>query len=222
MVFELPDLDEETLIELFDTITESLDSIEMSVTNLTANPEDQETLNKLFRELHSVKGNFRVCFMTPFSGYTHSIEEMFSEIRQGRFEFSPAMSEVTLGALDKLRAKMDQIRTTGEIDTDDMEVVSQGFLTIATSEAEDILNATNQLIRLICGAQTEELPVDIALPDIQLPEKQAINTQGLEDDIKYFSTLANLLDGRLPEWGGTNASLIGHCLCCSPLPTLHH
>ncbi len=209
MLFALPDIDDELLHDLSENISDSLDAVELGLDRLLVEPSDEDSLHKLFRDLHSIKGNFRVCFMGPFCDLVHVIEEVFAQIRGGRFVFSPAVREITLGAIDTLRVNMGLIKQAGEIDTQGMEVIAQGFFTILSADPESVDAHVHDLMRTMIGAESEALPVAVELPQCKPIEDAIISVSGLENDLSYFQTLAFLLDGRVPYWIVRTERLMG-------------
>ncbi len=218
MELTIPELDEDVLHELLDTINESLDEVEIALENLNADPSRDDILNDIFRHLHSIKGNFRVCFLGPFSNYVHAIEETFSEIRNGRLKFSPIIKEVTLIAVDKLRANMELIEHSTQMDTTEMEEISHHFLMVATAETDQADGAAKNLLNTIVGEDTTELPVAVELPVGEVPAKPTINSEELDNDIRYFQSLALLLERRIPNWRGRAERMLG--IVTSVLPYL--
>lgn len=105
------DFDPETLKLLRDTfrseleerlqvITEELLRLEKGVENTTR----QETLNTVFREAHSIKGAARGVGLESVGAIAHSLESMFSSLKQGNAVPSPENIDLCLEALDRMRS----------------------------------------------------------------------------------------------------------------------
>lgn len=216
MQFALPDLDDDTLHELLDTINESLDDIEIDLETLSSNPGDDDTINDIFRHLHSIKGNFRVCFLGPFSNFTHAIEETYAEIRSARLLFSPAIKEITLLSIDKLRSYMELLNRNHEIDTQEMEKIGHHFLTVATADADGADEAAHQLLGVITGSELSTVPIDADISEPE-PESEVVpnsvhlseNDDTTQKDIRYFQELSLLLEARSPFWLGRTQRNMG-------------
>lgn len=129
----LPDIDQETINELITCIHEAIDAIEIELDLLAQEPDNQEALHRLFRHLHSIKGNFRMCLLDPFTAYVHEVEETISEIRNGNQRFSVLIKEACLFALDRLRHFMDLLQQYGEIEQEEMADIGHHFCAIAQS-----------------------------------------------------------------------------------------
>jgi len=209
MELALPELEEDILHELLDTINESLDDVEIGLENLNADPSRCEVLDDIFRHLHSIKGNYRVCFLGPFSNYVHAIEETFAEIRSGRLKYSPLIKEITLIAIDRLRANMDLLDQNNNLDTSEMEQISHHFLMVATAEANKADQAAKTLLDTIVGIDSTEMPIAVELPDSEPPAPTPIISDELDNDIRYFQSIAFLLEGRNSFWRGRTQRMLG-------------
>ena len=148
MNFSLPDIERETVDELIVSIHEALDEIEPSLGELAADPDRMDILNDLFRNLHTVKGNFRMCFLEPFTDYVHEIEEAISEVRKGSMRFSEPLKDAVLIGLDKLRTNMDVLQVEGELDISDMQTYGEYFQRLAKGGPELVATPADELIAL--------------------------------------------------------------------------
>lgn len=190
MGFALPDLDRETIDELILSIQEALDEIEPALASLATEPNQPELLNDLFRHLHTIKGNFRMCFLDPFTEYVHEIEDTVSEVRKGRLAFSPILKDALLFGLDKLRDYMDLLRQQGECDTEAMKRYGDYFEQLASSPAETVDALAIRLFELSAHAAATAASADT--------EPQ----QSTQPTLEFFKNAALKLDQRLPQREG--------------------
>lgn len=211
MGFALPDLDRETIDELILSIQEALDEIEPALSALAANPDQPDLLNDLFRHLHTVKGNFRMCFLDPFTEYVHEIEDTVSEFRNGRLQFSPVLRDAILFGLDKLRDYMDLLRQKGECDTDDMKRYGDYFEQLASAPAEAVDALAIRLFELTNHGDEHAVTTEVTQPDTE-EENPA------QEAMAFFKNAAIKLDQRLPNRVGRTAML--EALAALMLPQL--
>ncbi|MEE4200714.1 chemotaxis protein CheA [Erythrobacter sp.] len=68
---------------------------------------DGETINAIFRAVHSVKGGAGAFGYIPTQGFTHVFENLLGDVREGKIELSGELVELMLGALDILRDHID-------------------------------------------------------------------------------------------------------------------
>lgn len=195
MGFALPDLDQETIDELILSIQEALDEVEPALELLASEPDRADVLNDLFRNLHTIKGNFRMCFLDPFTDYVHEVEDTVSEVRKGRLRFSPVLKDALLLGLDKLRDYMERLRSQGEVDTAAMRAWGHNFQQLANSSAEQVDALAQQLFDLNVSGTTPD-PANDASGD------------SLDQDLAFFKSTALKLDQRLPKRAGRTDRLL--------------
>jgi len=89
---------------------EHLDALEGNLLVLEGNPGDRESLDEVFRHLHSVKGMAASMHYEVMARLAHRLEDLASEAREsGRGLSSPAV-EVLLQGLDVLRVQLQAVR----------------------------------------------------------------------------------------------------------------
>lgn len=205
MAFSLPDdLDAEILGELIASIQDALDEVEPALEELAANPNSENILNDLFRNLHTIKGNFRMCFLTPFTDYVHGIEESISEVRKGRLAFSPTLKETSILALDRLRHHMDELRQQGECETDEMESIGSRFLAISLADhAADVEALITQLLSELRAGD-----INTAAEATTVVAAPSSEQQIRDEQLHFFQASADKLELKLYGQSGRSQQLL--------------
>ena len=67
----------------FEESLEGLDVMESELLNLTPGDVDNETINTIFRAAHSIKGGSGTFGFTHVSDFTHVLETLLDQIREG-------------------------------------------------------------------------------------------------------------------------------------------
>lgn len=212
MRFEIPELEVGRLTELFDGVYEVLDESENELNRLSADPHDIDTIKFLYLNFHATKDNFVITGLQPFGDYLHAIEETYAEILNGNLVYTPIVKEVTLGALDRLRSSMAKIALEGAVDTEDLLEISTVFSELAHSDAEHEDEHAKNVLQVLIGLEgrgTGFIPPELELSTSEVSASHAVNVHGLDDDLKYFQTMAYLLDSRVPYWSGRVEKLMG-------------
>ncbi len=84
---------------------ESFEGIEiMESTLLSLDSDDKEAIDSIFRAAHSIKGSAGTFGLTMVSEFTHHVETMLDELRDGRRKFSDHDKELLLKATDVIKA----------------------------------------------------------------------------------------------------------------------
>ena len=81
---------------------ELLDDIEETVLDLEQNPEDEETINRLFRAMHTIKGSGAMFGFDDIADFTHHIETALDKVRQGSVRVNKELINLILASRDQI------------------------------------------------------------------------------------------------------------------------
>ncbi len=95
---------------------ESLVQLESVLLELGNTPTDTDLVGKAFRALHTIKGSGMMFGFDEVAAFTHHIETAFDAVRSGRLSATPDLINLTLGALDQIKAMLDQAAGHGTAD----------------------------------------------------------------------------------------------------------
>jgi two-component system, chemotaxis family, sensor kinase CheA len=93
---------EEILQLFFEESFEGLDTMESGLLTLD-NSANRETINTIFRAAHSIKGGAGTFGFMEISGFTHSVETLLDEMRNGTRGITPDALQVLLQSVDVIR-----------------------------------------------------------------------------------------------------------------------
>src|ERR1700730_5266087 len=93
---------EEILTLFFEESFEGLDTMESGLLTLKGGT-DRETINTIFRAAHSIKGGAGTFGFMEISGFTHSVETLLDEMRNGTRDITPDALQVPLTSVDAIR-----------------------------------------------------------------------------------------------------------------------
>lgn len=86
----------------FQECEEGLAAMEGNFAALRDGDRDSETINAVFRCVHSIKGGAGAFGHERLQAYTHQYETLLDLIRNGTLELTPALLDVVVGAFDML------------------------------------------------------------------------------------------------------------------------
>lgn len=109
---------------------EGLELMESSLLNLEQG--DDETINSIFRAAHSIKGGAGTFGFGHVTDFTHLVETLLDEMRDGRRDINPPEIEVLLESVDCIRLMIEAIHN--ETDYDDSSIIE------VTKKLEILLN----------------------------------------------------------------------------------
>ena len=89
-----------------------LDKLEDLLLTLENNKEDQETIQAIFRAMHTIKGSAGMFGFDEISRFTHEVETAFDGVRNGRIVVTSDLVSITLAARDHIRNMLEDSEST--------------------------------------------------------------------------------------------------------------
>jgi len=80
-----------------------LSEIDEAALNLSEG-DTEETINRIFRAFHTVKGSSGMCGLIAVADFTHHIETLLDQVRSGSVTATPELAELVLAGSDQIRA----------------------------------------------------------------------------------------------------------------------
>ena len=117
-------MDTSQYLEIFiDETKEHLQNLNEQLLIIEKEPENADTINEIFRAAHSLKGMAGTMGYKRMQRLTHDMENVFSEIRNGKMKVSADLIDVVFQCLDALEGYLDNILQTSDEGTDDNEPI---------------------------------------------------------------------------------------------------
>ena len=104
---------DDLLADFLTECSENLAELDLAVVRLERTPNDQPTLSLIFRLVHTIKGTCGFLGLPRLEKVAHASETVLDKFRNGTLSVSPGGIGVILAALDRIRAIVDGISTTG-------------------------------------------------------------------------------------------------------------
>jgi len=97
---------------------EGLEIMETELLNLDPGTADNEIINTIFRAAHSIKGGSGTFGLNDVAKFTHVMETLLDEMRDGRRDVTQEAVDILLNSVDVLREMLSSLRAEGDVDTD--------------------------------------------------------------------------------------------------------
>lgn len=153
-------MDTSQYLELFiDETKEHLQTLNEHILVLEKDPENEDTINEIFRAAHTLKGMSGTMGFTRMQRLTHDMENAFQEIRNGNMKANAKLIDVLFRGLDALESYLDEISGSGSEGTEDNEDIIQ-----------DLNNIINECMG---GGSTDEAPAEVAPAAEPAPAEEA-------------------------------------------------
>jgi two-component system, chemotaxis family, sensor kinase CheA len=97
---------------------EILVELEAALLALNENRNDKELVGRAFRALHTLKGSGAMFGFDELAAFSHNLENAFDEVRNGRLQISSELIDLSLVALDQIKAMLEQATVDQSISAD--------------------------------------------------------------------------------------------------------
>ena len=111
----------------FEESLEGLDAMEAELLNLDPGNEDMETINTIFRAAHSIKGGSGTFGFTSVSDFTHVLETLLDQIRDGQRALTAEHVNLLLKSVDCLRGMLAALQSEQEPDLTEADEIRKRF-----------------------------------------------------------------------------------------------
>ena len=133
-------MDVSQYLEIFiDESAEHLQTLSDCIMAIEKEPDNNDTINEVFRAAHSLKGMAGTMGFKRMQHLTHDMENVFQEVRSDRVKVTSGMIDLLFKCLDALEGYLDNIKSTSDEGAEDNEVIIKelnDFIAKADGEAE--------------------------------------------------------------------------------------
>jgi len=100
---------------------EMLENMEQCLLALEKNPEDEESINSLFRSAHTIKGSSGMFGIDIIEKFTHRVENVLDNVRNNVIKISPELIQVLLNSHDHIDIMLQTYEGGQTTLTDDLQ-----------------------------------------------------------------------------------------------------
>ena len=102
------DVDRDALQGFIDESNDSLQGIESDFVALENDPGNAEIINRIFRPVHSLKGNSGFFGLTNINKFSHRLENLLDSCRKGEIIINNKVIDILLKGVEYLQAMLDR------------------------------------------------------------------------------------------------------------------
>src|SRR5208282_1485516 len=88
---------------------ENLAQLDLDLVTLEKSPTERETLARVFRTLHTVKGTAGFLGLEKLQAVAHAGENLLSRLREGELVFNAEIASALLKVVDAVRQMLEQV-----------------------------------------------------------------------------------------------------------------
>ena len=149
-------------LEIFiDETKEHLQTLNDQVLIMEQDPDNSDTVNEIFRAAHSLKGMAGTMGFKRMQRLTHDLENVFSEIRNGKMSVTPDIVDVVFKSLDALENYLASIQESADEGTEDNEEIINLLNAIMDGGVRqpDIPDELDETVAIATSAPAKAAPV---------------------------------------------------------------
>ncbi|MFK5913919.1 MAG: chemotaxis protein CheA [Woeseiaceae bacterium] len=113
------------LATFYEESFEGLDIMETELLALDVGEADLETINTIFRAAHSIKGGSGTFGLNDVAKFTHVMETLLDEMRDGKRDVTQEGVTILLESVDILREMLSTLQAEEELDVESIAIVKQ-------------------------------------------------------------------------------------------------
>ncbi|MBQ8325718.1 MAG: chemotaxis protein CheA [Lachnospiraceae bacterium] len=131
-------MDVSQYLEIFiDETKEHLQNLNTQILELEQDPNNENTVNEIFRAAHSLKGMAGTMGYKRMQALTHDMENVFSEVRNGNIKVKAGMIDILFQCLDALDEYLNNIQSSADEGTNDNEPLIKSLKAILDDKSEE-------------------------------------------------------------------------------------
>ncbi len=129
------DLQQQLIKDLLIESTEGLDRFDREMLVLEKREGTPETLNVIFRVIHTIKGTAGCLGLSKIESVAHVGENLLDSLREGKLTATPEMITTLLAYADALRAMLNNLENTGNEGSADYSILLQQLQDFQTGKS---------------------------------------------------------------------------------------
>ncbi|NLV02139.1 chemotaxis protein CheA [Haloferax volcanii] len=118
-------MDEELYQAFITESEESITQLNNSLLSLESNPDDTEAIDDIFRQAHTLKGNFGAMGFDNAATVAHAVEDLLDEIRHERLDVTAERMDLVFDGMDLIVDILHDIEENGESTIDPSDTVEE-------------------------------------------------------------------------------------------------
>ncbi len=101
--------DSEIFLEFLSEVHDHLEDSESNVLSIEDDVCEYETINSIFRSIHSIKGSAGFLGLTKMQGLSHELETLLDKVRKDEIAITQEIINISLSSIDILRKLRDNL-----------------------------------------------------------------------------------------------------------------
>ncbi|MET1255140.1 Hpt domain-containing protein [Aliikangiella maris] len=138
-------LEDEVKQEFYEDVLAAIKDIGECATTLESGA-DAQVIDRMFRSLHTVKGNCNMVFLTTFVETSHKLEDLFSNIRSGKIDYHDVYGQFAIAVVDLIKKQLINLINTQTVEIQILSNIENLITKINQAEEIERLVVTEKAI----------------------------------------------------------------------------
>ncbi len=162
----------------FEESFEGLDVMEQELLGLSPENTDPENINTIFRAAHSIKGGSATFKFDQIAEFTHILETLLDEMRNGERSVTTEAVDLLLQSVDCLREMLTVLQAGGELDVSTYQNIAKQLEQMVRMESENNEGAAvdDEVVSESIADTTKDSSDDLSWYIHFVPEPQILRT----------------------------------------------
>lgn len=217
-------IDDEIINDFRENLIDQYEIAAQAVQDLESNPNDSDAVHRVFRALHTVKGNSNLCQLDILTKFSHSVEEITVAMRQGEVKYTSILGELLLLSLDKIKEVSEDLFNKRDVDTDLLNKVESLLDSIAKQPGISLTQNATKIISLIANRTLQTDGLEVYGIDKLVPSQSELSAHkqtqappSMVAGLAHFKQLSLLLESKIPYWEGRSERTLPLALALNEL-----
>jgi len=123
----------------FEECEELLEAMDAGLAAIEEGDQDPETVNAVFRAVHSIKGGAGAFGLDELVAFAHNFETVFDDVRSNKLQLDPKLIQLLFRASDHLSDLVTCARDGGQVDADHHKVLISALGEYIDEEEEELV-----------------------------------------------------------------------------------
>lgn len=124
---------EELLKDFFIEANLQVELLEQNILSIENDPGDSDAVDEIFRAAHTLKGGAATVQMTELAEFTHVVEDLLDEIRDGKVIITGEVVDGLLSSIDVVKAMLEA-RSEGYVYDEDISEIKNALKSVLDSK----------------------------------------------------------------------------------------
>jgi two-component system chemotaxis sensor kinase CheA len=190
-------LDRTELLQIFSAESEeNLREMEVAFVQLESSPQDEETLQAIFRAAHTIKGNAAGLGFPALAKFAHGVEDVLDGLRTGAMVLTTPLATILLQTVDALRHLVTSaVKGTDELLPEHVELLEDLMVEAGGGQSSGVEHQTKKERRTGAGRRRSDSPTGTRAQTLRVEIEKLDRMLNLTGEIAVArERLSGLLD----------------------------